>query len=105
MGATGMNNVGKSKTWVRLALAAGLALQPLALWAKGAGTSSANFLKMGVGGRGVAMGEAQTAAVNDAMALYWNPSMLGELNQNEVSFMHNSYFQGISHDVLYYVQP
>jgi tetratricopeptide (TPR) repeat protein len=75
------------------------------LHAKGAGSSSANFLKMGVGGRGVAMGEAHTAAVDDVMALYWNPSVLGRLNQNEVGFMHNNYFQGIDHDVLYYAHP
>ncbi|HRY30745.1 MAG TPA: PorV/PorQ family protein, partial [Elusimicrobiota bacterium] len=75
------------------------------LFAKGPGTSTANFLKMGVGGRGVAMGEAQTAAVNDVMALYWNPAALGILRQNEVGFMHNSYLQGIGQDVLYYAHP
>jgi len=55
-----------------------------------AGQSSANFLKMGVGGRGVAMGDAQTAATDDVMSVYWNPAGLAELYQNEVGFMHNS---------------
>lgn len=73
--------------------------------AAGAGSSTANFLKMGVGGRGVAMGEAQTAAVNDATSLYWNPAGLAGLRQNEVSFMHNTFVQGINHDVLYYAHP
>jgi tetratricopeptide (TPR) repeat protein len=73
--------------------------------AKGPGSSSANFLKMGVGGRGVSMGEAQTATSPDAMTVYWNPAGLAELTQNEVAFMRNNYFQSIHHDVLYYVQP
>ncbi len=73
--------------------------------AKGPGTSSANFLKIGVGGRAVAMGETQTAAVNDVMALYWNPAGLGRLNQKEAALQHNDFFQGISQDVLYFAHP
>jgi hypothetical protein len=38
------------------------------------GTSVANFLKIGVGARQVAMGEAAIAVVNDASALFWNPA-------------------------------
>ncbi|MBL0361361.1 MAG: UPF0164 family protein [Elusimicrobia bacterium] len=60
-----------------------------------AGKSSANFLKMGVGGRGVAMGDAQTAATDDVMSVFWNPAGLAELYQNEVGFMHNSSVQGV----------
>ncbi len=79
--------------------------QVLPSFAGGPGTSTANFLKMGVGGRGVAMGDAQIASANEAMALYWNPALLGGLNQNEVGFMHNNYLLGINHDVLHYIQP
>jgi hypothetical protein len=46
-------------------------------WSESAGKTTGNFLKMGVGGRGVAMGESHTASVNDATALYWNPSGWG----------------------------
>ncbi|MBK9429143.1 MAG: UPF0164 family protein [Elusimicrobia bacterium] len=70
-----------------------------------AGKSSANFLKMGVGGRGVAMGDAQTAATDDVMSVFWNPAGLAELYQNEVGFMHNSSVQGVSQDVVYYALP
>lgn len=70
-----------------------------------AGKSSANFLKMGVGGRGVAMGDAQTAATEDVMSVYWNPAGLAELYQNEIGFMHNSSVQGVSQDVVYYALP
>lgn len=74
-------------------------------WAGSEGTGTAHFLKLGVGGRGVAMGEAQTAAVDDATALHWNPAGLGNLNQYEVVFVHNSFVQGISQDVAYYARP
>jgi tetratricopeptide (TPR) repeat protein len=75
------------------------------VWGKSSGNTTANFLKMGVGGRGVAMGEAQTAAVDDATALYWNPAGLGDLTQKEITFMHHKSIQGISQDVLYYARP
>jgi len=73
--------------------------------AKGPGTSTANFLKMGVGGRGVAMGEAHTAATNDALSIYWNPGVLGTLYENQVGFMRNNYFQGVDHDAVSFIQP
>ncbi len=74
-------------------------------FSKGSGSSSASFLKLGIGGRGVAMGDAHTAAVDDVMSVYWNPACLSILNQNEIGFMHNSYFQGIDQDVFYYAHP
>ena len=39
-----------------------------------AGTSAANFLKIGVGSRGMALGGAFTANVQDPSALHWNPA-------------------------------
>ena len=38
-----------------------------------AGISTAQFLKIGVGGRATAMGDAFVAVANDVSALYWNP--------------------------------
>lgn len=90
---------------LRTVCALSILMLPFNSEAKSPGTGSAGFLKVGVGGRGVAMGEAQTAAVNDVMALYWNPAALGKLSQNEVSFMHNNFFQGVDQDVFYYAQP
>ncbi len=40
------------------------------------GTSAANFLKLGVGARQVAMGDAASAVVTDASALFWNPAAI-----------------------------
>ncbi len=40
------------------------------------GTAVAQFLEIGVGGRGTAMGEAYTALTNDAGSAFWNPAGL-----------------------------
>lgn len=40
------------------------------------GTAVAQFLEIGVGGRGTAMGEAYTALTNDAGSVFWNPAGL-----------------------------
>ena len=37
------------------------------------GTSTANFLKIGMGARVASMGDAGSAVVSDATALFWNP--------------------------------
>ncbi|MFQ5770915.1 MAG: PorV/PorQ family protein [bacterium] len=50
------------------------------------GTSMANFLKIGVGARATAMGDAFVALSDDISALYWNPGGLGILNKNEILF-------------------
>lgn len=78
---------------------------PFELFAKGAGTSSGSFLKMGVGARGVAMGDAQTAATDDVLSLYWNPAGLGRLDQNEMGFMRNTFIQDTDQNVAAYGQP
>jgi len=51
-------------------------LSALSLFAAGPGTTGATFLKLGVGSRPVAMGEAFVAVADDINALFWNPSGL-----------------------------
>lgn len=50
-----------------------------------AGTSAANFLKLGVGARIMAMGDAATAVVDDPTALYWNVGAITKI-ENDISF-------------------
>ena len=50
------------------------------------GSSIANFLKIGVGARPVAMGEAFTALSDDISTVYWNQGGLGALRGNQVMF-------------------
>ena len=65
-----------------------------------AGISTAQFLKIGVGGRAAALGESFVAISDDASALYWNPAGLAQFNTNQVIFSHNIWLVDINHDFL-----
>jgi long-subunit fatty acid transport protein len=65
-----------------------------------AGISTAQFLKIGVGGRAAAMGESFVAISDDASALYWNPAGLAQFKTNQVIFSHNIWLVDINHDFL-----
>ncbi len=56
-------------------------------------------LKVGVGARATAMGEAFVATADDASGLYWNPAGTVWILQRQAHFTHNSWIQGISHNV------
>ncbi len=63
-----------------------------------AGISAFQFLKIGVGSRGVAMGESFVAVANDASALYWNPAGLVQFTDNQIIASHTEYVVDIKHD-------
>lgn len=50
------------------------------------GSAGAQFLKIGMGSRYQAMGEAAVAATNDVYAMYWNPAGLAEVEHWAVGF-------------------
>jgi len=57
---------------------------------------SNEFLNIGAGARGLAMGSAQAASVKDGSSGYWNPAGLtGVKNNPELNLMHAEYFAGI----------
>jgi hypothetical protein len=57
---------------------------------------SNEFLNIGAGARGMAMGGAQVASVNDGTAGYWNPAGLVEVKEcPQLNLMHAEYFAGI----------
>ncbi|MFH1851789.1 MAG: PorV/PorQ family protein [Candidatus Neomarinimicrobiota bacterium] len=62
------------------------------------GTSSATFLRVGVGARALAMGGAFEALASDATTVYWNPA--GMANSSGISwvFDHADWFVDTSHD-------
>jgi long-subunit fatty acid transport protein len=62
-----------------------------------AGISTAQFLKIGVGGRASALGESFVAIANDASALYWNPAGLVQFNEHQVYFSYTNWLVDIKH--------
>lgn len=69
------------------------------------GTTSPEFLRLGVAPRPVAMGEAYAALSDDVNAIAYNPAGLAGLRRQEVSFMHNEYLQGIKQEYAAYAYP
>ncbi|MBP1691325.1 MAG: hypothetical protein H6Q32_677 [Bacteroidetes bacterium] len=65
-----------------------------------AGISAFQFLKIGVGARGVAMGEAFVAVADDASSLFWNPAGLAQSKENQVFVAHTEYVAEIKHEYV-----
>lgn len=70
------------------------------LGAQRAGTSTAQFLKIGVGARAAAMGETFIAVANDASALYWNPAGIAQFNGHEAVLSHTQWLVDVRHQFL-----
>jgi hypothetical protein len=64
------------------------------------GESGAQFLKMGVGARACAMGEAFAAVADDPSATYWNPAGLRKLERTEVLGMQNFWLLDMSYQYV-----
>ncbi len=65
-----------------------------------AGISAYQFLKIGAGGRGTAMGESFIAVTNDVSALYWNPAALTQFDNNQFIASHSAWLVDIQHEFL-----
>ena len=70
-----------------------------------AGTSAAQFLKIGVGPRAAALGSSFSALANDASALYWNPAGIAWMPRGHILASHTDWFLDIQHDFLGIVVP
>ena len=68
------------------------------------GTSSAQFLKLASGARGVALGEAYSALADDASALDWNPAGLIKIRTRSVTLMHSPYLASTYMDFFSYAE-
>ncbi|TCJ17634.1 PorV/PorQ family protein [Flaviaesturariibacter flavus] len=67
---------------------------------------SNEFLNIGVGARGLAMGSAQVASASDGTAGYWNPAGLAFVERTNINAMHAEYFSGIGkYDYLSFATP
>lgn len=64
------------------------------------GSAGLAFLKLGVGARAIAMGDAYTAVGGDAASIYWNPAGTVSVDGTDVGLMHAEWFQGIRYEFL-----
>ncbi len=61
-----------------------------------AATTSGNFLEIGYGGAGIAMGDAYVSVVRDLSSIYWNPAGLGYMTNSEFQVMHQPWLVDIN---------
>jgi hypothetical protein len=93
---------------VRIALAIVMVLL-LPLHAEGAqifekvGTLGGQSLKIGVGARAAAMGDAYVAIADDATAVYWNPAGIARLSGQTITLNHTAWPAEILFDQAAYV--
>ena len=66
------------------------------------GTSTAQFLTIGVGGREVALGEAVTALTQGSGSVFWNPSGVVDAGANDLYAAYNQWPAGIHVGALSY---
>jgi hypothetical protein len=69
------------------------------------GTTAAPFLKIGVGARALAMGEAYTTQAEDITGIYWNPAGLANLSKKQVIFNHYDYIADLYYDFGAFAMP
>lgn len=87
------------QTFVLIVLLSAISL--LVLTPQGAfaqGTSGAVELKIPVGPRAIAMGQAFTAVADDANAVYWNPAGLNQLGGTELTAQYDVFIETVRYD-------
>lgn len=60
------------------------------------GTTAAQFLKIGMGSRATAMGDAYVAMSNDASGLYWNPSGISRADGAQIMFSNTGWIADVN---------
>ncbi|MCB4790295.1 MAG: carboxypeptidase regulatory-like domain-containing protein [Elusimicrobia bacterium] len=65
-----------------------------------AGTSSAQYLKIGIGGRPAALGDSYAALSDDTFGIFWNPAGVNRIRSLDAGFMYNSWLAQISQEVF-----
>ena len=71
----------------------------------GVGTTAAPFLKIGVGARALAMGEAYVTQARDATALYWNPAGSASIGRPQLLLNHFDYIADLHFEFGAFVLP
>ncbi|HVM32845.1 MAG TPA: PorV/PorQ family protein [bacterium] len=73
-------------------------------FAQGAGSTSTNFLKIGMGARASAMGGSFTAVSDDATAVFWNPAGLVLADGAQFSLTHAEWIDGVDSEFFAFSQ-
>jgi hypothetical protein len=91
----------KNKTLSLLLVLAIVAAMPAYLLSQSigrVGTTAAPFLKIGIGARALAMGEAYTSRVEDVTGVFWNPAGIAGADRMELLFNHYSYVADMNYE-------
>ena len=70
-----------------------------------AGTSAAQFLKIGVGAKQIGMAGATAGLVNDESAMYWNPAGLVDVKRISFHASFTNWFADLKHNYFGFVLP
>jgi len=62
------------------------------------GSTASPFLKIGIGGRALGMGEAYTTQAEDVTGIYWNPAGLANISKMQVLINHYEYIADLYYD-------
>ena len=69
------------------------------------GSTTAQFLKLGIGAHSAGMGNAVTTVSNGTEAIYWNPANLNCIDKKELSFSHAIWFEDVNYEWLSFALP
>jgi len=69
------------------------------------GTASGQFLKLGIGARAAALGEAAVAMPGEISGLYWNPSGIASIQRPMLMVSRVNLYADITHNFLGFVLP
>jgi long-subunit fatty acid transport protein len=75
------------------------------VFAKGAGSAGAAFLKIGLGARPASMGFSFSAIADDINAIWYNPAGLSQFTKIELATTYLRYFQDINYGFLAFAYP
>ncbi|MCJ7813542.1 UPF0164 family protein, partial [bacterium] len=64
------------------------------------GTAGAQFLKIGVGARGIAMSDAYGAVCNDVSSIFWNPAGLTQISNTSIMIAHTEWLADINYEAV-----
>jgi hypothetical protein len=69
------------------------------------GSTTAGFLNVGVGARAQGMGGAFTSIADNSSAVYWNTAGLRNLDNSQIEFSHQSWYQDVNIENMFIAFP